>query len=415
MGQLTEIRVPEMGESIMEATIASWFRQEGDVVKEDELLCELETDKVTFEVNAPVSGVLQKIYYKSGSSVSVKGKIGEIILADTGDENIDRVSSGPIIEEKLEPDIQEASQELSDLPPAARKLAHENQIQLDHVRGSGRNGKITKPDLIDYLSKESLETQKLETLEAVETPTPVEASVSLESEVSEFSVVPMSPIRKTIAEHLLRAKSEAAILTTFNEIDMFHVLELRNRYRDKFLESHDVKLGFMGIFTLAVIAGLRQFPALNARIEGDNIVYNHKHHIGIAVGGPKGLVVPVVRNAGDLRLFEIEKEIARLASNVRDGKIKLDELQGGTFSITNGGVYGSMLSTPILNYPQSGILGLHNIVKRPVVINDEVVVRPIMYVALSYDHRMVDGKEAVRFLHSIKETVENPERILLDI
>ncbi|MES0491779.1 MAG: 2-oxoglutarate dehydrogenase complex dihydrolipoyllysine-residue succinyltransferase, partial [Leptospirales bacterium] len=386
MDNLAEIMVPEMGESIVEATIASWFRHEGDQVKEDEALCELETDKVTFEVNAPVSGVLQKIYYKTGSTVSVKEKIGEIVPGDekteTGEKN-----SPEVISESIS---KQPPPEFSDLPPAARKLAHEKHVHLEQVSGSGRNGKITKSDLVNYLNKETAQPEQKKAVEPVK---PVELTEVSESHESDVSVVPMSPIRKTISEHLLRAKSESAILTTFNEIDMHHVIALRDRYRDKFLELHGVKLGFMGFFTLATVAALKEFPALNARIEGDNIIYNNKHHIGIAVGGPKGLVVPVVRNTGGLKLFEIEKEIVRLASKVRDGKIKLDELQGGTFSITNGGVYGSMLSTPILNHPQSGILGLHNIVKRPVVINDEIVIRPVMYAAVSYDHRMVDGKE----------------------
>lgn len=389
---MSEIKVPEMGESITEATILRWTKSKGDFVKADEVLVELETDKVSLEILAPSSGQLKEISKKDGETVTVHEIIGAIDESVSVPPDLKTPVSAPPVDIKSSVPIKNNINET--VPPAARKILAEKNISPTEVNGSGKNSQITKEDAA---------TAKKQTI-----------SAAVPNSARE-RIVPMSPLRKAIAERLLAAQHNAAILTTFNEIDMNSVMSLRTKFKDKFKETHDIGLGFMSFFTKATILALQSFPAANAEIRDNQIVYKNYYDIGIAVGGPKGLIVPVVRNADSLSFAGIEKEIARLATLVKDGKISLNDLSGGSFSITNGGIYGSMMSTPILNPPQSGILGMHNIVKRAVVINDEIVIRPMMYVALSYDHRIVDGKEAVQFLVKIKEAIEDPTRLLLDI
>jgi 2-oxoglutarate dehydrogenase E2 component (dihydrolipoamide succinyltransferase) len=394
-----EIKVPEMGESITEATLVSWNKKVGESVEADEILAELETDKVTMELRAPGAGVITELKKKAGDTVTVREIIGYI---EEGVKNTASISSST-------PEIQttktiETKNET--LPPAARKLVAENQLNPAEITGTGKHGQITKGDVL----------QAIENKPTAPVSKPVEQTTKIDRKSGEKeTVVPMTRLRKAIAERLVSAQHNAAILTTFNEVDMKAIVDLRNQYKDKFKETHNVGLGFMSFFTKAVIAALKSFPAVNAEIRGNDIVYKNFYDIGIAVGGPKGLVVPVVRDADQRTFAGIEAEILRLAGKVKDGSISLEEMQGGTFTISNGGVYGSMMSTPILNPPQVGILGLHNIVKRPVVVNDEIVIRPMMYIALSYDHRIIDGKEAVQFLVKIKECIEDPQRLLLEV
>ncbi|WP_061286129.1 2-oxoglutarate dehydrogenase complex dihydrolipoyllysine-residue succinyltransferase [Leptospira interrogans] len=413
-----EIKVPEMGESITEATIANWVKKEGESVKQDEILLELETDKATMEVPAPSSGVLQKIHKKAGETVKVKEIIGLIdssatasspsTSAPTNSAQTTQTSGNGTINETL--------------PPAVRKLIEDNGLNPASITGSGKNGQITKEDVLKAIESKSVSNASVN----VGTPAAVKATLTLpeipkavpaarRTDLPRENVVPMTRLRKVIAERLVSAQHNAAILTTFNEVDMSAVMELRNRYKDKFKEAHNVSLGFMSFFTKAAIHALKTIPAINAEIRGSDIVYKNYYDIGVAVGGPKGLVVPVVRDADLLSFAGVEQEIIRLANRVKDGKIELAEMEGGTFTISNGGIYGSMMSTPILNPPQSGILGLHNIVKRAVVVNDQIVIRPMMYLALSYDHRIVDGKEAVTFLVKVKEAIEDPSRLLLEL
>ncbi|WP_017850559.1 2-oxoglutarate dehydrogenase complex dihydrolipoyllysine-residue succinyltransferase [Leptospira interrogans serovar Szwajizak] len=413
-----EIKVPEMGESITEATIANWVKKEGESVKQDEILLELETDKATMEVPAPSSGVLQKIHKKAGETVKVKEIIGLIdssatasspsTSAPTNSAQTTQTSGNGTINETL--------------PPAVRKLIEDNGLNPASITGSGKNGQITKEDVLKAIESKSVSNASVN----VGTPAAVKATLTLpeipkavpaarRTDLPRENVVPMTRLRKVIAERLVSAQHNAAILTTFNEVDMSAVMELRNRYKDKFKEAHNVSLGFMSFFTKAAIHALKTIPAINAEIRGSDIVYKNYYDIGVAVGGPKGLVVPVVRDADLLSFAGVEQEIIRLANRVKDGKIELAEMEGGTFTISNGGIYGSMMSTPILNPPQSGILGLHNIVKRAVVVTDQIVIRPMMYLALSYDHRIVDGKEAVTFLVKVKEAIEDPSRLLLEL
>lgn len=396
-----EIKVPEMGESITEATLISWTKKVGDSVEADEVLAELETDKVTMEVRAPAKGIIQELTKKAGDTVRVREVIGKIGEASS--------SSSPV---QIQPTPQTTTNDVS-VTPSARRILAENQLKPEEVEGTGRRGQVTKPDVIAHLEKKVEKSTSVPSFTPAPPENKVEVSETLTPSKRE-TVVPMTRLRKAIAERLVSAQRTAAILTTFNEIDMSAIMNLRSQYKDKYKESHNISIGFMGFFTKAAIAALKAFPAVNAEIRDNNIVYKHYYDIGIAVGGPKGLVVPVVRDADQKSILQIEADIARLASKVRDGSIALEELQGGTFTISNGGVYGSMMSTPILNPPQVGILGLHNIVKRPVVANDEIVIRPMMYVALSYDHRIIDGKEAVQFLVKVKECIEEPTKILLE-
>ncbi|EMM71216.1 2-oxoglutarate dehydrogenase complex dihydrolipoyllysine-residue succinyltransferase [Leptospira weilii] len=406
-----EIKVPEMGESITEATIANWVKKEGDAVKQDEILLELETDKATMEVPAPSSGVLQKIHKKAGDTVKVKEIIGLI------DASAAPSSSSPTIQA---PTAQSSGNDKFNdtLPPAVRKLIDDNGLSAASISGSGKNGQITKEDVlkaIETKTSASVATASAAVKAAPSPEIPKAVPVARRTDLPRENAVPMTRLRKVIAERLVSAQHNAAILTTFNEVDMSAVMELKNRYKDRFKEAHNVGLGFMSFFTKAAIHALKTIPAINAEIRGNDVVYKNFYDIGVAVGGPKGLVVPIVRDADLLSFAGVEQEIVRLANRVKDGKIELSEMEGGTFTISNGGIYGSMMSTPILNPPQSGILGLHNIVKRAVVVNDQIVIRPMMYLALSYDHRIVDGKEAVTFLVKVKEAIEDPTRLLLEL
>ncbi|EMS86035.1 2-oxoglutarate dehydrogenase complex dihydrolipoyllysine-residue succinyltransferase [Leptospira noguchii] len=411
-----EIKVPEMGESITEATIANWVKKEGESVKQDEILLELETDKATMEVPAPSSGVLQKIHKKAGETVKVKEIIGLIDATAS-------VSSSPSSPSPSTTQTSGNGNINETLPPAVRKLIEDNGLNPTSISGSGKNGQITKEDVLKAIeSKSSVSNPSVNvgTTAAVKTAPaspeiPKAVPAARRTDLPRENSVPMTRLRKVIAERLVSAQHNAAILTTFNEVDMSAVMELRNRYKDRFKETHNVGLGFMSFFTKAAIHALKTIPAINAEIRGNDIVYKNYYDVGVAVGGPKGLVVPIVRDADLLSFAGVEQEIVRLANRVKDGKIELSEMEGGTFTISNGGIYGSMMSTPILNPPQSGILGLHNIVKRAVVVNDQIVIRPMMYLALSYDHRIVDGKEAVTFLVKVKEAIEDPSRLLLEL
>ncbi|MDI7225905.1 2-oxoglutarate dehydrogenase complex dihydrolipoyllysine-residue succinyltransferase [Leptospira santarosai] len=417
-----EIKVPEMGESITEATIANWVKKEGDAVKQDEILLELETDKATMEVPAPSSGVLQKIHKKAGDTVKVKEIIG---LIDSTATAPSPSSSSPATTSTTQTTQTPNNGSINDtLPPAVRKLIDDNGLNASAISGSGKNGQITKEDVLKAIESKTSSAAPA-AAPVASAPASAKAAPSPEipkavpaprrTDLPRENTVPMSRLRKVIAERLVSAQHNAAILTTFNEVDMSYVMELRNRYKDKFKETHNVGLGFMSFFTKAAIHALKTIPAINAEIRGNDIVYKNFYDIGVAVGGPKGLVVPILRDADLLSFAGVEQEIVRLANRVKDGKIELSEMEGGTFTISNGGIYGSMMSTPILNPPQSGILGLHNIVKRAVVVNDQIVIRPMMYLALSYDHRIVDGKEAVTFLVKVKEAIEDPARLLLEL
>jgi 2-oxoglutarate dehydrogenase E2 component (dihydrolipoamide succinyltransferase) len=421
-----EIKVPAMGESVTEATVARWFKKEGDAVARDEPLLELETDKVTVEVPAPVDGAIEKIAVKAGDTVQVGATLGAISEGAEGrhapvtSRNPDAVSPkthsapGPSVSEKpalastaeIAAAVHAAIGATPVVMPSARRVAEENGVETAEVHGSGRDGRITKGDVLAELEARARERAK-----PVAPPPPAGPRTNAAREER----VTMSRLRKTIALRLKESQNTAAQLTTFNEIDMGHVMALRSQYKDGFEKKHGVRLGFMGFFVKACIAALKEIPNVNAEIEGDDIVYKNYYDIGVAVSTERGLVVPVVRDADKLSLAGIEKAIGDFGVRARDNKLKIEELQGGSFSITNGGVFGSLMSTPILNSPQSGILGMHKIQPRPVADGDKVVIRPMMYVALSYDHRIVDGKDAVTFLVRVKDILEAPERLLLDI
>jgi 2-oxoglutarate dehydrogenase E2 component (dihydrolipoamide succinyltransferase) len=412
-----DIKVPEMGESITEATIIQWTKGEGDSVAADEVLAELETDKVTMEVRAPSAGVLSKILKKAGDVV----KVAEIIAhvekgTGTGSTSPTASSASHSASSTSSSSANSSSSSVQNdtIPPAALKLIQENGINASAISGTGRNGQITKEDVVLFLEKNKNQVSAPLSNKSSE-PTPPKPVILQRGNGPRETIVPMSKLRQTIATRLVQAQQNAAILTTFNEVDMFNLMNLRSTYKDKFKEAHNIGLGFMSFFTKASIFALKHVPEINAEIRGTDVIYKNYYDIGVAVGGPKGLVVPIVRDADLLSLAGIETEIARLAGKVRDGKISLQDMEGGTFSISNGGVYGSMMSTPILNPPQSGILGMHNIVKRAVVIGDKIEIRPMMYIALSYDHRIVDGKGAVTFLVKLKEMIEDPARLLLEV
>ncbi|MEX0839754.1 MAG: 2-oxoglutarate dehydrogenase complex dihydrolipoyllysine-residue succinyltransferase [Parvibaculum sp.] len=406
----TEIRVPTLGESVTEATVAQWFKKPGDQVTADEPLVELETDKVTVEVPAPVSGVLGEIMVKDGETVEVGALLGEIgegkgkAAAPVAKKEEPKKAEAPKAEPKPEPKSEaKAPAKPADAAPspAVRRVAAENDLDVSKVEGTGRGGRVTKEDA-----------------EAAVKAKPASAPVQARAprdETAREERVKMTRLRKTIATRLKEAQNTAAMLTTFNEVDMTNVMALRSQYKDLFEKKHGVRVGFMGFFVKACIHALREIPAVNAEIDGEEMVYKNYYNIGVAVGTDRGLVVPVVRDAQDMSLAEIEKEINALGSRARDGQLKLEELQGGTFTISNGGVYGSLMSTPILNAPQSGVLGMHKIQERPVAIGGKIEIRPMMYLALSYDHRIVDGKEAVTFLVRVKESLEDPQRLLLDL
>jgi len=403
-----EIKVPAMGESVTEATISKWFKKEGDAVKRDEPLLELETDKVTVEVPSPADGAIESISVQAGATVQVGALLGAIAEGKAG--------SAPAAAKPAAPKAEAPKPAAAPAPapaapkaeapamPSAKRISEESGIPVSSVAGTGRDGRVTKGDMLGALAARS------------SAPAPVAAApAGPRANEAREERVPMTRLRKTIALRLKESQNTAAQLTTFNEVDMTAVMGLRATYKDVFEKKHGVKMGFMGFFTKAVVAALKELPNVNAEIEGENIIYKNYYDIGIAVSTERGLVVPVVRDADQLSLAGIEKAISDFGLRARDNKLKLEELQGGTFSITNGGVFGSLMSTPILNSPQSGILGMHKIQPRPMAIGDKIEIRPMMYLALSYDHRIVDGREAVTFLVKVKENLEDPQRMLLDI
>ena len=429
-----KILVPVLGESINEATVSKWLKKEGDAVEADEPIVELETDKVNLEVPSPVSGTLTEINSKDGSIVEVGALLGSV--SENGStmkkaEKIEKIKptiekdnvikletqndeeETQIFEEKIEvEDLDEVplvlTKEIEEEPlkmesrgdqslsPAVRKIVAENKIDISSVEGSGKDGRILKGDLIDLMGVN---------------PPPSERKIKYGQEEK----IKMTRLRQTIAKRLKQAQENAALLTTFNEVDMSNIMEMRKENQEDFQNRYGVKLGFMSFFVKACVVALKNFPAVNAEIEGDTIVYKNYYNISFAVGTDKGLVVPVLKNADELSFADIEKNIKQISEKAKEGKLTIEDLQGGTFTISNGGVYGSMLSTPILNLPQSGVLGMHNIVDRPIVVDGEIKIRPVMYLALSYDHRIIDGKESVSFLKMIKENLEDPRRLFLDI
>ena len=403
----TEIRVPTLGESVSEATIGKWFKKPGDAVKKDEPLVELETDKVTLEVNAPEAGVLAEIVAKDGETVGVGALLGQIAAGGAG-----AVSAAAPAKAEAKPALASPAPVAAkaDNGPAVNRLAAESGVSPAGVAGSGKDGRVTKGDMLSAIAAPPKA--------AAPAPAPAPVTVrapSAPDDAAREERVRMTKLRQTIARRLKDAQNTAAMLTTFNEVDMTEVMALRNRYKDAFEKKHGAKLGFMSFFTRAVVQALKDIPAVNAEIDGTDIVYKNFYHVGIAVGTDKGLVVPVVRDADRLSLAGIEKAIADFGRRARDGKLAIEDMQGGTFTITNGGIYGSLMSTPILNAPQSGILGMHKIQDRPMVIGGKIEIRPMMYLALSYDHRIVDGKEAVTFLVRVKEGLEDPARLVLDL
>jgi 2-oxoglutarate dehydrogenase E2 component (dihydrolipoamide succinyltransferase) len=419
-----EIKVPVLGESVTEATIGQWFKKVGEVVAADEPVVELETDKVTIEVPAPSAGVLEAITANPGDTVNVGALIGAIsegaAASGKGRKAAARAEAAPAKAEVAEA-APARNGSATTASPSARKAMAERGVAPETVTGSGKRGQILKEDVPAAAKMPTAVSGSaaapVQATARAEAPKPVpvpRAPVAVEDEAREERVK-MTRLRATIARRLKDAQNTAAMLTTFNEVDMSEVMALRTKYKDTFEKKHGIKLGFMGFFTRAVVHALKEIPSVNAEIDGDDIVYKNYAHIGVAVGTDRGLVVPVVRNADKLGIAEVEKEVARLGKLARDGQLGMADMQGGTFTISNGGVYGSLMSTPILNAPQSGILGMHKIQDRPVVVNGEIVVRPMMYLALSYDHRIVDGKEAVTFLVRVKESLEEPERLVLDL
>jgi 2-oxoglutarate dehydrogenase E2 component (dihydrolipoamide succinyltransferase) len=413
-----KITVPPLGESVREATIAKWHKKQGDTVKMDELLVELETDKVTLEVNSPSNGILSEVIKGEGTTVSIGDELGTI--SEGGNAGAVEASGAKGSENeaghKNTTEVGAKSDATKVFSPAASKLASEGGVKSEEIQGSGKDGRITKPDVMGAItSKDSGESRSYNVSPDAEPKGEREPRGERESRGGRETRVKMTRLRKTIAARLKQSQNEAAILSTFNEVDMSQILEIRKEYQEKFMEKHGVKLGFMSFFIKAAVIALKAIPAVNAEIDGDDIVYKNYYDIGVAVGTDKGLVVPVLRDADHMTLGEIEKSLLDLSKKARDAKLSMSDMSGASFSITNGGVYGSLLSTPIINPPQSGILGMHNIVERPIAVKGEVVVRPMMYIALSYDHRIIDGKEAVTFLVAIKNIIEDPRRIFLDI
>jgi 2-oxoglutarate dehydrogenase E2 component (dihydrolipoamide succinyltransferase) len=409
---MADIRVPALGESVTEATIGKWFKRPGDAVAVDEPLVELETDKVTIEVPAPAAGVLGEISAKDGDTVAVGALLGEIKEGASAAAKA-APAAQPVAPKPAAAAAVKSSDAPSDAPlaPSVRKLATESGVDAASVAGSGKDGRVTKGDMLAAIERAATQPMPVAATAAavqLRAPTPPDDAAREER-------VRMTRLRQTIARRLKDAQNTAAMLTTFNEVDMGHVMALRTQYRDLFEKKHGVKLGFMGFFVRACVQALKEIPAVNAEIDGADIVYKNYYHIGIAVGTERGLVVPVVRDCDVKSLAEIEKAIADFGRRARDGTLKIEEMQGGTFTITNGGIYGSLMSTPILNAPQSGILGMHKIAERPMVVAGKIEVRPMMYLALSYDHRLVDGREAVTFLVRVKECLEDPARLVLDL
>jgi 2-oxoglutarate dehydrogenase E2 component (dihydrolipoamide succinyltransferase) len=422
-----QILVPALGESVTEATVAKWLKSEGDRVNADEAIVELETDKVNVEVPAPSSGVIDKIAIKEGQTVNVGTLLGTISQSKKAVNNtpVEEKKYTPppkkpepikVVKEKEEVKVFESSEEpliltnpqedevveqkskitSKTISPAARKIAAESNININEINGSGKNGVILKEDLLGLMGSK---------------PSPSDRKVTHGPEER----IKMTRLRMTIAKRLKEAQDNAAMLTTFNEVDMSTIISMRNEYKEEFQKRYSTKLGFMSFFVKACVVGLKNYPVVNAEIQGDEIIYKNYYNISIAVGTDRGLVVPVLRNTDEMSFADIEKNITQLGEKARDGKIAIEDLQGGTFTITNGGIYGSMLSTPILNPPQSAVLGMHNIVERPVVINKKIEIRPMMYLALSYDHRIIDGKEAVSFLKIVKDCLEDPRRLFLNL
>lgn len=413
---MTEIRVPTLGESVTEATIGRWFKKAGDAVAVDEPLVELETDKVTIEVPAPSAGTLSEIIAADGSTVAVGALLGQITEGAAGAKPAAtpaKAAAAPAPAAAAAAPAPAAKAPPADAPlaPSVRKLSAETGVDASTVPGSGKDGRVTKGDMLAAIER------------AASAPTPVNqpaAAVQVRApspadDAAREERVKMTRLRQTIARRLKDVQNTAAMLTTFNEVDMTNVMALRAHYKDAFEKKHGGKLGFMGFFTKAVVQALKDIPAVNAEIDGTDLIYKNYYHIGVAVGTDKGLVVPVVRDCDHKSIADIEKGIADFGRRARDGQLKIDEMQGGTFTITNGGIYGSLMSTPILNAPQSGILGMHKIQERPMVVGGKVEVRPMMYLALSYDHRVIDGKEAVTFLVRVKESLEDPARLVLDL
>lgn len=424
----TEIRVPTLGESITEATVAQWFKKPGDSVEADEPLVELETDKVTVEVPAPAAGVLSEILVSDGDTVEVGALLGEIGEGKGAPAKKEQPKKE---EPKQEAAKEEAKPQKAEAPaasksddsgeeddsealsPAVRKLIDEHDLDPAKIEGTGKGGRLVKGDVLKAIEKRGDVPRAPESKPAQEAKTP--EAPKREDQGAREERVKMTRLRKTIASRLKQAQDTAAMLTTFNEVDMTNVMAARKEYKDLFEKKHGVRLGFMSFFVKACIAGLRDIPAINAEIDGDEVVYKNYYNFGIAVGTDKGLVVPVIKDAQDMSLAQIEKAINDFGAKARDGNLKLEDLQGGTFTISNGGVYGSLMSTPILNMPQSGVLGMHKIQERPMAVDGKIEIRPMMYLALSYDHRIVDGKEAVTFLVRVKESLEDPQRLLLDL
>ncbi|HUK00107.1 MAG TPA: 2-oxoglutarate dehydrogenase complex dihydrolipoyllysine-residue succinyltransferase [Stellaceae bacterium] len=409
----TEIKVPALGESVNEATVARWLKKVGDTVAMDDPLVELETDKVTLEVNAPAAGTLAEIAVPEGANVAVGavlGRIGEAAAKAAAAKPVPAAAAVAAGEAKA-PAAAVAGGNIAVLErsgPAVRKLVEENRLDAAAIAATGKDGRLTKGDVLAHLER-AAPAAAAAAPKAPPAPAPPREIGAREERVR------MTRLRRRIAERLKEAQNNAAMLTTFNEADMSEVMALRERYRDSFEKKYGVRLGFMSIFVKACIVALKELPAVNAEIDGEDIIYKNHYDIGVAVGTEQGLVVPVLREADQLGFAEIEKKIADFGRRARDGKLALDDLSGGTFTISNGGIYGSLMSTPILNPPQSGILGMHKIQKRPVAVGDRIELRPMMYLALSYDHRIVDGREAVTFLVRVKECVENPERMLFDV
>ena len=427
-----KIVVPVLGESITEATVSKWLKNEGETVDADEPIVELETDKVNLEVPSPISGVLSEINSKDGTVVEVGALLGSVsesgsrqeikkeikkiepsvtennivnlevskkepqIVEETPNDNVSDVEPLVLTNEVKEEIKSKTNKENQTLSPAVRKIVADKKIDIQSVKGTGKDGRILKGDLLSLMGAQ---------------PKPSERKAQYGPEEK----IRMTRLRQTIAKRLKQAQENAALLTTFNEVDMSGIMEMRKENQEDFQSRYGVKLGFMSFFIKACIVALKSFPAVNAEIDGDDIIYKNYYNISFAVGTEKGLVVPVLKNADELSFADIEKNIKEISEKAKDGKLTIEDLQGGTFTISNGGVYGSMLSTPILNLPQSGVLGMHNIVERPVVVNGEITIRPIMYLALSYDHRIIDGKESVSFLKLIKENLEDPRRLFLDI
>ena len=406
---MTDVRVPTLGESVTEATVATWFKQPGDKISMDEMLCELETDKVTVEVPSPAAGFMGNIVAQEGSVVSM-----DALLTTISEGSLEEPENQKTLTTKKDKNITETITEIrsenqnTDIEnaPSAKKLMAENKISSDKIAGTGKDGRIMKNDVLKAV--QSAASEETEKSSPPRTPSSVEDADREER-------VKMTRLRQTIAKRLKDSQNTAAILTTYNELDMTEVMSLRTEFKELFEKKHGTKLGFMSFFTKACCHALKEVPEVNAEIDGTDIVYKNYVHMGIAAGTPTGLVVPVIRNADSMSFADIEKSIAEKGKRARDGKLSMDEMQGGTFTISNGGVYGSLMSSPILNPPQSGILGMHKIQDRPMAVNGAVIIRPMMYLALSYDHRIVDGKGAVTFLVRVKEALEDPRRLLMDL